>query len=134
MLANSGQGTERRKKMITKGAVTIDGVSCTNPATQVDTDVNQVRLNGVLIGYKPYLYVMMNKPAGVLSATEDESMETVVDLLSDEDKRYAPHPVGRLDKDTVGLLFLTNDGTLTHFVTSPKRGVDKVYRVRIDRL
>lgn len=87
---------------------------------------------GEKIEYKEYIYLMMNKPAGVISATEDVREKTVIDLLEMEDAVYEPFPVGRLDKDTVGLLLLTNDGGLAHQLLSPKKHVPKTYYALVD--
>ena len=86
-----------------------------------------VTLNGEVIEYKEFIYLMMNKPQGVISATEDDYDKTVIDLLEMDDAVFSPFPVGRLDKDTEGLLLLTNDGQLAHQLLSPKKHVPKTY-------
>ena len=94
--------------------------------------LDTVTLFGEQIVYEPWIYIMMNKPSGVISATKDQRNQTVVDLLEDWMRDYEPFPVGRLDKDTTGLLLLTNDGQLAHQLLSPKKHVDKKYWVKID--
>ena len=100
---------------------------------QIDPEVDKVLVNGEEIFYRKYIYLMMNKPDGVISATFDNRDETVIDLLEIEHQVFEPFPVGRLDKDTVGLLLLTNDGELNHRLISPKWKVDKVYYAKIDK-
>ena len=100
---------------------------------QVDPEKDKIVINGEEIYYREFIYLMMNKPDGVVSATYDNRDETVVDLLEVEHQVFEPFPVGRLDKDTVGLLLLTNDGELNHRLISPKWKVDKVYFARIDK-
>jgi 16S rRNA pseudouridine516 synthase len=99
----------------------------------VDVNENKIVINGELLDYKKYIYLMMNKPDGVVSATFDNFDETVVDLLEEYHASFKPFPVGRLDKDTVGLLILTNDGELNHRMISPKWHVDKVYYAEINK-
>jgi 16S rRNA pseudouridine516 synthase len=99
----------------------------------VDTAKQIVTLNGEVIEYREFIYLMMNKPQGVLSATEDSVGETVIDLLELGDQVYEPFPVGRLDKDTEGLLLITNDGQLAHKLLSPKKHVPKTYFAVIDQ-
>ncbi|MDN6731646.1 MAG: pseudouridine synthase, partial [Atopostipes suicloacalis] len=98
-----------------------------NHGTKVDPEKDDVRISGQRVYYEELVYFMLNKPAGVISATEDYVHDTVIDLLEPADLVQEPHPVGRLDKDTEGLLLLTNDGKLTHRLTSPRREVDKEY-------
>lgn len=132
-LANSGAGTRTQvKKIIKSRRVTVNGTTMTNPADKVNPNQDQVFLDGAPFDYSPMIYLMVNKPKGLVSATEDARMETVLDLLSESDRLYKPFPVGRLDKDTEGLLLLTNDGDLGHILTSPKHKVPKVYRALID--
>ena len=99
---------------------------------KVDPQTAVILLDGEPLGYEKFTYVMLHKPAGVLTATEDRRQETVLDLLPPELRRRALSPVGRLDKDTEGLLLLTNDGQLAHRLLSPKSHVDKVYYARVD--
>lgn len=129
-LADMGIGTRQEvKKYIRKGKITIDGAVVRSPEYKVDED-SAVCCDGSRISYEAYEYYMLNKPAGVVSATEDQSETTVIDLIK-EKRRKDLFPVGRLDKDTEGLLLITNDGALAHRLLSPKRHVDKVYYVRV---
>lgn len=130
-LADMGCGTRQEvKKFIRSGQVSVDGIVVKKPETKVEQTVQEVFLNGEKVGYESFEYYMLNKPAGVISATEDQSCKTVVDLIKDK-KRKDLFPVGRLDKDTEGLLLITNDGTLAHRLLSPKKHVDKCYFARI---
>jgi 16S rRNA pseudouridine516 synthase len=134
MLANLGFGSRKEVKQLLKsGAVKVDDVVVKDPKQHVDTNKQSVTLNGEVIEYKEFIYLMMNKPQGVLSATEDSAQETVIDLLELEDQVYEPFPVGRLDKDTEGLLLITNDGQLAHRLLSPKKHVPKTYFAVIDQ-
>jgi 16S rRNA pseudouridine516 synthase len=134
MLANLGYGSRKEVKQLLKsGAVMIDDIVVKDAKQQVDPTIQTVTLNGEVIEYKEYIYLLMNKPPGVLSATEDNVDETVIDLLEIEDQVYEPFPVGRLDKDTEGLLLITNDGQLAHRLLSPKKHVPKTYFAVIDR-
>jgi 16S rRNA pseudouridine516 synthase len=133
MLANLGYGSRKEVKQLLKSsAVTVDGVVVKDAKQHVDTSKQSISLNGEIIEYKEFIYLMMNKPQGVLSATEDSSCETVIDLLELSDQVYEPFPVGRLDKDTEGLLLITNDGQLAHRLLSPKKHVPKTYFAIID--
>ncbi|MGN1267728.1 MAG: pseudouridine synthase [Dorea sp.] len=130
-LADMGVGTRQEvKKYIRQGRVAVDGEIVKKPEVKVDESKQQVMIDQVLIGYAEYEYYMLNKPAGVISATEDRMQKTVLDLLEDK-KRKDLFPVGRLDKDTEGLLLITNDGDLAHKLLSPKKHVDKRYFARI---
>lgn len=135
ILANSGYGSRKEvKKLIKDGLVEIDGKIIKSSDIQVDINRQDIKINGSSIEYKKYIYLMMNKPKGVVSATFDNYDETVIDLLEPFDASFEPFPVGRLDKDTVGLLILTNDGDLNHKLISPKWHVDKVYYAEIDKV
>lgn len=130
-LADMGCGTRQEvKKLIRSGQVSVDGAVVKKPDTKVERTVQEVCLNGEKVGYESFEYYMLNKPAGVISATEDRSCQTVVDLIK-EKKRKDLFPVGRLDKDTEGLLLITNDGELAHRLLSPKKHVDKCYFARV---
>lgn len=118
------------KKDIKKGLVTVNGEVAKKPEQHIDPASDVVTYNGKVIGYEPFRYLMLNKPAGVVSATEDNRDKTVIDLVSPE-LRKDLFPVGRLDKDTEGLLLLTNDGRLAHQLLSPKKHVDKTYFVKL---
>ncbi len=128
MLANLGFGSRKEVKQLLKsGAVKINDIVIKDSKVHVDPEKDNVSLHGERIEYKKFLYLMMNKPPGVISATEDTRDETVIDLLTIEDAVYEPFPVGRLDKDTEGLLLITNDGQLAHQLLSPKKHVPKKY-------
>lgn len=117
------------KKEIRAGLITVDGESIRNPGFHVEEGMEICR-KGAPVRYEAFVYYMLNKPAGVISATEDRRQKTVLDLLPKEHRKGIA-PVGRLDKDTVGLLLLTNDGELAHRLLSPKHHVDKLYYARV---
>lgn len=130
-LADTGYGTRSTvKQLLKKFAVMVDGVQVKKADIKIDTEKNVISINGKTVQYEEYEYYMMNKPAGVISAATDEREKTVVDLISDK-KRRDLFPVGRLDRDTVGLLLLTNDGNLARRLLAPGKHVDKVYRVKV---
>jgi 16S rRNA pseudouridine516 synthase len=132
-LANTGFGTRKEVKQLLKsGAVKLNGIVIKDPKTQANPDKDHVLVHGQEAVYKEFIYLMMNKPQGVISATEDSRHETVIDLLELDDQAFEPFPVGRLDKDTEGLLILTNDGQLTHTLLSPKKHVPKTYFAKIN--
>lgn len=134
ILSNLGYGTRKDlKKIVKNGMVQVNGITIKDSAMKVDPEKDKIVINGEEIFYREFIYLMMNKPAGVISATFDNKDETVIDLLEVEHQVFEPFPVGRLDKDTVGLLLLTNDGDLNHRLISPKWKVDKVYFAKIDR-
>ncbi|WP_077621272.1 pseudouridine synthase [Sediminibacillus massiliensis] len=128
LLANMGYGSRKEvKSLLKKGSVNRDGVVIKDPKTHVDPNKDVISVFGQKLEYREFVYLMMNKPPGVVSATEDQRDDTVVDLLEPEDILFEPFPVGRLDKDTEGLLLLTNDGKLAHQLLSPKKEVGKTY-------
>ncbi len=134
ILSNLGYGTRKDlKKIVKNGMVQVNGITIKDSAMKVDPEKDKIVINGEEILYREFIYLMMNKPAGVISATFDNKDETVIDLLEVEHQVFEPFPVGRLDKDTVGLLLLTNDGDLNHRLISPKWKVDKVYFAKIDQ-
>ena len=118
------------KTYVKQGQVTVNDSVVKSPDIKIDENSDIVMFKGKLLSYQKYYYYMLNKPAGVVSATRDNTADTVVSLLGDA-KRDDIFPVGRLDKDTTGLLLLTNDGDLAHMMLSPKKHVDKVYRVSL---
>ena len=131
LLADMNLGTRSElKKNIRKGLVSVNGEIIKDSGTTVDGS-EEIIYCGEEIHYSDYEYYMMNKPAGVLSATTDPKQMTVIDLM-DERRRKDLFPVGRLDKDTVGLLLITNDGRLAHELLSPSKHVDKTYYVKVD--
>ena len=117
-------------QLIKKGTVAINGQTIKMPKEKV-AETDEVTVNGEKIVYQKYHYFLMNKPKGVLSATEDRSQRTVISLLNLKDQYQGIVPVGRLDKDTTGLLLLTNDGQLNHELLAPNKHVDKIYRAKI---
>ncbi|MDB4868546.1 MAG: rRNA pseudouridine synthase [Cohnella sp.] len=132
MLGNLGYGTRSGMKLLVRqGAVTVNGQQVKDPGMQIDPDIDEVVLDGETIRYRDTVYVLLHKPAGVVSATEDVRERTVLDLLDPEVTVFSPFPVGRLDKDTEGLLLLTNDGKLAHELLSPRKHVPKTYRALI---
>lgn len=134
VLANSGYGSRKDvKKLVKAGFVEIDGEKIKSSDIQVDIQKNKIIIKGEALVYKKYVYYIMNKPVDVVSATFDNYDKTVIDLLKPVDASFNPFPVGRLDKDTVGLLMLTNDGEMNHRLISPKWHVDKVYYAEIDK-
>ena len=118
------------KKIIKKG-ILINDILVKSPDYKVDEINDQVIVNGDRLFYQKYVYIMMNKPQNVISATDDAIDKTVVDLLEEKDRIYKVFPVGRLDKDTEGLMLLTNDGDLAHKLISPKKDVEKKYYVEV---
>lgn len=116
------------KKIIKKG-VLVNNVLVKQPDYQVDEENDQVVIDGKSLFYQKYVYIMMNKPGNIISATEDKKDTTVIDILDEKDRLFKPFPVGRLDKDTEGLMLLTNDGELAHRLISPKKDVIKKYYV-----
>lgn len=130
-MADMGIGTRSDiKNYIKAHRISINGKTVKSPGEKADTVLDNVIFDGQEIQYLEYEYYMINKPAGVISATEDKHTKTVMDLI--DSKRGDLFPVGRLDKDTEGLLILTNDGMLAHNMLSPKKHVDKTYYVRTD--
>ncbi|RXZ82339.1 rRNA pseudouridine synthase [Paenibacillaceae bacterium] len=128
LLAHMGYGTRSElKKAVKQGRVTVDGKQVKDSGLVLDAHAAVVCWDEQLVRYREVVYFMLNKPQGVISATEDYRERTVIDLLDAEDQVLQPFPVGRLDKDTEGLLLLTNDGQLAHELLSPRKHVDKVY-------
>ena len=130
-LAEMGQGTRSEiKKLIRSGRVMVDGETVKKPELKIEESTQTVSFDGKKIGYAKKEYYMLHKPAGVISATKDDRDKTVLDLITDI-KRKDLFPVGRLDKDTEGLLLITNDGDLAHRLLSPKKHVDKLYYAKV---
>ena len=131
ILANLGYGTRSSiKKEMKKGVVTVNDEVIKDSATLIDPEKDELYYKDLLIEYQEYIYLVMNKPAGIISATEDYNQETVVDILIPGDQARDPFPVGRLDIDTEGLLLLTNDGKFAHKISSPKSEIPKTYFVK----
>ncbi len=134
ILANLGYGSRKEvKALCRKGEVVVDGTPVKDSAEKVDPVNSTIEVKGEKINYRKFIYLMMNKPSGVVSATFDNHDETVIDLLDPEYQVFEPFPIGRLDKDTVGLLLITNDGELNHKLIAPKNHVDKVYYAEINK-
>ncbi len=132
-LANAGVGTRLEvKKLIKKSFVFVNDIVVRQADCSIDLDKDIVRVDDTVIHYQEFVYVMLNKPAGYLSAKEDRKDKTVMELIEGYEHRDL-HIVGRLDKDTTGLLLLTDDGQFTHHVTSPKHLMAKRYRVTLDK-
>lgn len=132
-LSNMGFGSRKDVKILLKSkAVEVNGEIVRDAKRHVDENGDAITVDGEAVEYVEFIYLVMNKPPGVISATEDKYDETVIDLLGDEERHFEPFPVGRLDKDTEGLLLLTNDGKLAHELLSPKKHVAKTYYARID--
>ena len=131
-LCETGFGTRSQvKELLKKGQVTVNGVAAKKPEQKIDEHKDQITCQGKTASYEKYVYYMLHKPAGVVSATEDKREKTVLDLLKSEDRRDGIFPVGRLDKDTEGFLLLTDDGDLAHRLLSPRKHVDKTYYAKI---
>lgn len=134
ILANLGYGTRKEVKILVKRKeVKVNGDIVKDSSIKVDPYKDKIVVGEESVVYREFIYLMMNKPDGVVSATFDNYDETVIDLLDREYQVFEPFPVGRLDKDTVGMLLLTNDGELNHKLIAPKNHVDKVYFAQIDR-
>ena len=132
IVASTGRWSRREvKNLVRQGRVVVNGRQALSPEEKVDPDRTEIRLDGEPIIYARCTYVMLHKPAGVLTATEDSRQKTVLDLLPTAWRKKGLAPVGRLDKDAEGLLLLTDDGELTHRLLSPKYHVDKIYYARV---
>ena len=132
IIASTGKWSRKEvKNLIRHGQVLVDGLPAAGPEEKADPQTAEIRVNGERLTYQRYTWIMLNKPAGYLSATEDGRGKTVLDLLAQELRRQGLFPVGRLDKDTEGLLLLTNEGGLAHDLLSPRHHVDKVYYARV---
>ncbi|MGN7388364.1 pseudouridine synthase [Sporosarcina sp. SAFN-015] len=133
LLANMGYGSRKEVKQLLKnGSVQVNDAPVKDAALHVNPEKDEVTILGERVVYKEFIYLMLNKPQGVISATEDNRDRTVIDLLDEEHRHFEPFPVGRLDKDTEGFLLITNDGKLAHELLSPKKHVPKTYYARID--
>ncbi|CAG7624784.1 Ribosomal large subunit pseudouridine synthase B [Paenibacillus solanacearum] len=133
LLAHTGYGTRSEIKLLVKrGAVSVNDKTAKDSGMQVQPDRDRIMVEGEPVAYRQFVYLMLNKPQGVVSATEDTRDRTVLDLLGDEYAHFEIFPVGRLDKDTEGLLLLTNDGKLAHNLLSPRKHVPKTYYAEVD--
>lgn len=133
MLSNMGIGTRKEvKAILKKKLVTVNENIVKDGSTHIDPVKDEVKVDGEVITYQKHIYLMLHKPDGVLSATRDLNMKTVIDLIEPAYQHYEIFPVGRLDKDTEGLLLLTNDGDLAHQLLSPKKNVEKTYYAHVE--
>ncbi len=132
LLSNMGFGSRREIKTIVKsGYVKIDDIITKDPSAKVNTDKSEIFVKGEKVSYKKYTYIMMNKPAGIVSSTDSHDVN-VIDILDGKLKNINLFPAGRLDKDTEGFVLLTNDGKMAHNILSPKKHVEKEYYVELD--
>lgn len=133
VLAGTGRWSRREVKLLVRqGLVRLNGAAAGSAEEKCDPETAVITVNGETVVLRRFTYVLLHKPSGVITATEDRRQETVMELLPQELRRVGLAPVGRLDKDTEGLLLLTNDGELTHRLLSPKYHVDKRYFARVD--
>lgn len=133
-LASQNFGSRKAvSALVRRGVVTVNGETALNAAQKLDPERDTVAVLGKEVSYREHVYIMMNKPAGVLSATEDSRQKTVLDLLPPELARRGLFPAGRLDKDTTGLLLLTDDGEFAHRMLAPKSHVYKLYEAVVER-
>lgn len=132
-LANAGIGTRSEvKNYIKYRRVWVDGVPILKGETKIDIEKSVVTFDKRIVSYEKYCYLMLNKPKGYISATEDKEEKTILDLIPEEYEKFNLFPVGRLDKDTVGLLILSNDGRFAHNTLSPKKHIQKKYFAHIN--
>ncbi len=134
IISSSGKYTRSESAgLIRSGAVAVNGEQVRNPACKADGNTDEITVNSRKFIYKKHIYIMMNKPSGVVSASDSPSDVTVVDLIEGELKRPGLFPAGRLDKDTTGFVLITDDGDFAHRILSPKKHVPKTYRVTLRR-
>lgn len=133
ILAAQGIGSRKEVQKLIKGkSVTVNGEIIVKPETKLEPESCEIKVKGQALNFQKHLYIMMNKPQGVVSATEDKDCKTVIDILPDEFKRKGLFPAGRLDKDTEGLLIITDDGDFAHKMLSPKKHIIKKYYAELD--
>lgn len=133
LLANMGYGSRKDvKQLLKKKRVEVNGDVMKDGSQHVDPNQDIVTVDDVQVQYREYVYLMLHKPPGYISATEDLREKTVIDLLPDQYRIFSPFPVGRLDKDTEGLLLITNDGKLAHELVSPKKNIEKLYYAKVE--
>lgn len=132
MLGNMGFGSRKDlKKLINYGAVKVDGEVVKKSSINIDPYESVIKINGEKVEYREYIYIMMNKPKNVISATYDNKHRTIIDLLDTKYLPFKPFPMGRLDIDTEGMLIITNDGKLSHEILSPKKHIPKTYYAHV---
>jgi len=133
LLSSTGLWSRKEvKEMVRRGRVRVNGAAAGKAEEKADPERDEIMVDGQIVDCTPFVYIMMNKPEGLLSATTDKRQKTVLDLLPEHLRKRGLFPVGRLDKDTVGLILLTDDGPLGHELLSPKKHVDKVYLAHVD--
>jgi len=133
LLSSTGLWSRKEvKEMVRRGRVRVNGAAAGKAEEKADPERDEIMVDGQVVDCTPFVYIMMNKPEGLLSATTDKRQKTVLDLLPEHLRKRGLFPVGRLDKDTVGLILLTDDGPLGHELLSPKKHVDKVYLAHVD--
>lgn len=133
ILSSTGLWSRKEvKDLVRHNRVCVDGVPVKKPEEKADPETARIEVDKQVVDCARFIYIMMNKPDGWLSATEDQKQQTVLDLLPKQFQRRGLFPVGRLDKDTVGLLLLTDDGAMAHELLSPKKHVDKVYHAWVE--
>ncbi len=120
-------------RLVRSGRVTVDGAVCRDPSKKLDPEKQAITVGGRALGYARHVYFMLNKPAGILCVSRDPKARTVVDLLPEDVRRRGLFPAGRLDKDTHGLVLITDDGDFAHELLSPRHHVPKRYHARLDR-
>ncbi|MEB3100212.1 pseudouridine synthase [Ferviditalea candida] len=132
ILVHLGYGTRSEiKKLVRAGSIHVNGKTAGDSGMQVNPLMDEIRVRDETVYFREFIYIMLNKPQGVVSATEDLRDSTVIDLLDERYAAFNAFPVGRLDKDTEGLLLLTNDGKLAHMLLSPRRHVPKTYYAKV---
>ena len=132
LLVHVGYGSRKEvQKLIKSKKVLIDGEVAKKIDVNINPETSEVKVAGEVVDYQPFYYYILNKPGGYITATEDTRDATVLDLLKGKDRNRELFPVGRLDKDTEGLLLLTNDGKMAHALLSPKKHVDKLYYAKV---
>lgn len=134
IIASQGQYSRSEvKKLVKSGRVTLDGRVLKSSDEKADPDKNIIAIDGKAVNYKKHIYIMLNKPQGVVSATEDRDHPTVIDLVPEELRRDGLFPAGRLDGDTVGFVLITDDGDFAHEILSPKNHIMKTYHAVLQR-
>ena len=133
IIASQGKYTRSEvKKLASQGKITVDGIVIKKSDIKVDTSSVKIIINGEELKFKEHLYLILNKPKGYVSATEDRDCQTVLELVPDELFRSSLFPAGRLDKDTTGLMIITDDGDLAHNILAPKKHIRKIYEFTLD--
>lgn len=133
ILSNMGYGSRKDvKKQIKNGLIKVNEQIILDNKMKFDPYEDEIYIGDEKLNYREYIYIMMNKPQGYVSSTDDPLSKTVIDLLEEEYLIFQPFPIGRLDKDTEGFMFISNDGALAHNLLSPKKNVEKIYYAEVD--